>query len=208
MLIGLHGKKGSGKDTIYDIIREDFQGIGVNVVRDAFADRLKLSAYRSFKPDATLEEAYDWAERLKNGGYVISIGENHRTMKEATGRQFFQYFGTEAHRDIFGQDFWVDAVLPDWQDDDYGREDGLTRNDILVITDVRFENEADRILDCGGHVWHVVRPSTEDDDDHVSEQVLADEYFSYKIENLTTIEALRSKVHLGVWNALAQQVAP
>jgi len=29
-----------------------------------------------------------------------------------TGRQALQRYGTEGHRDVFGEDFWVDALLP------------------------------------------------------------------------------------------------
>jgi hypothetical protein len=207
MLIGLHGKAGSGKDTIYQIIKEEFEGPGVRVLRDAFADRLKLSAFRCFKPDATLEEAYEFFEVIKNHGSIVAYDMHDDPIAEVTGREFSQYYGTEGHRNVLGEDVWVDAVLPSWQDDDYGREDGITRNDILVITDVRFPNEAERILDCGGAVWHVYRPSSEVGDTHISEADLNPEYFSYTIENLTTLDALRPKVHLGVWSELAQQVA-
>lgn len=211
MLIGLHGKAKSGKDTVCSMIREDFEGAGCRVVRDAFADRLKLSAYRCFKPDATVEEALAWANLLKNDeSFIIAEArsEGGSTLgAHITGRQFLQHYGTEAHRDVFVQDFWVDAVLPDWQDDDFGRGDGLTVNDILVITDVRFTNEAERILECGGVVWHVVRPEAEVGDTHASEQMLPSEYISYTIENLTSLEALRAKVHVGLYTEMAGRAA-
>ncbi len=204
MLIGLHGQARSGKDTIYRLIEEDFGGTGVKVTRDAFADRMILSMCRLFFPNADLTFALAWWKWFKEDG-DIDVAVQAADRLTIDGRTVGQRYGTESHRHIFGEDFWVDVVLPNWQDDDYGRMDGLTRSDILVITDVRFENEAERILDCGGCLWRITRPGTPEYE-HSSARVLPDEYFTYHIENKTNLDALRAKVQLGVWNEALRQV--
>lgn len=201
MLIGLHGRATCGKDTIYQIIQDEFGGGHLRVVRDAFADGLKLSAYRCFEPESTLEEAYAWFETLKRDGSIYAEDASNTLIAEASGRDFLEQYG-EGHRNTFGEDFWLDQVLPCWRDDDYGRNDGLTRDDILIVTDVRRVIEAERILDCGGSVWKVTRPGVEE---RTSEPPLPSDYISYTIDNRTSIDALRSKTLLGVWNELAQQ---
>lgn len=207
MLIGLHGKAKSGKDTVYQMIAEDFSGPRVKVVRDAFADRLKISAARAIGFDGTTEECIALCNDIKSRGVLTTEYGPNDEFISITGREFLQYYGTEAHRQVFAENFWVDAVLPNWHDDDYGREDELTRDDILVITDVRFPNEAERILECGGAVWHLVRPDADVGDTHASEQVLPSDLITATVENLTSLDALRAKVHMAFYNELAMQVA-
>lgn len=150
MILGLTGVAGSGKDSAFKrieaIYREDAylrERFPKGVRRIAFADALKRSAMATlgFKhPELTL-----WsANRLKDGGIVtISIpdakGEHVSWM--VTGREFFQYAGYEGGRQIHGDDVWVDAALP--LDAEYDPDE------LLVVTDTRFPNEADRIHDLG-----------------------------------------------------------
>lgn len=94
-----------------------------------------------------------------------------------SGRTFLQRYGTEAHRDLFGDDFWVDALLPleikKFHGDEARWQKNFPTSDIAVITDVRFENEAERIRDLGGQVWRIDRPDLpETEDQHASEQAL------------------------------------
>jgi hypothetical protein len=204
MLIGLHGKARSGKDTIFEFIKEDYEGDDLRVIRDAFADRLKLSAARAlgFKYESPTDCLY-YMNALKEGGTVVATIPHGDDVKvaEITGREYLQLYGTEAHRDVFGHDFWVQAVLPDWDDETYGRKDILPR-DILVVTDVRFPNEAEQILNCGGSVWHIVRDSVDTGDAHASEVPLPREFVTRTITNNHTLQGLQSKVHIAVWEEL------
>jgi hypothetical protein len=183
-LIGLHGPKQSGKDATYRAIKEIKDDTTTGVVRDAFADRLKLSAARCFKPDATLEEALEWANRIKQDEFTIEVWYGGTDDYEVvTGREFLQHYGTEAHREVFADDFWIEAVIPNPNALAFGRED-LVDGDILVITDVRFPNEAEAIRDAGGEVWKIYRPEAENTGDtHASEVPLPDELIDRVIDN-------------------------
>lgn len=157
MILGLHGKMGAGKD---EAAKRLALLAPIPVVRVAYADKLKKSAA------ALLGCSVDDLERWKNDSRVsLFLCDEIGPMmdEQQTIRSFLQRYGTEAHRDVFGQDFWLDAALP------IGRDYSSA---LYVVTDVRFENEADRIHELGGRVARVVGVN-EDTGTHLSEQVLA-----------------------------------
>ena len=197
-LIGLHGKKRAGKDTVYSILNDYLE---FSVKRDGFADRLKLSAIRCFAPDADLEGAIEVANMLKEKGSLILLNEETQDSLSITGREYLQNYGTEAHRDVFDKDFWISAVLPDLDDKlNFGRKDEEPWH-LLVITDVRFPNEAEAVRKAGGVIWHVVRPGEDDEDTHASEIPLPDDLINFTIKNDGSLEDLEETVRKA-WNLL------
>jgi hypothetical protein len=113
-LIGLCGKKLSGKDTAYlqaaDILRRDHQ---MKVGRVAFADPLKQ-------------------EVSEITGFRVEFIEEHK--KEF--RSLLQVWGTEFRRQWNGSDYWTNKMAKIVALSE-------PRFDVLFITDVRFKNEAD-----------------------------------------------------------------
>lgn len=179
MIIGLHGKKRVGKDTVYEIIRSSYP----HAVRLAFADKMRESIAALF--DIPVEEMED----LKESEATFNL-ETDGTNKTFTWREFIQRYGTEAHRNVFGQDFWINAVFPTAFPTAY-----VDPSNITIVTDVRFHNEAQRILDLGGHIISVVRPDKEYiSDSHVSEKGLSEEFISYEIVNDGSLEQLQERV--------------
>lgn len=167
MILGLHGKMGAGKDTAYERLRVLVTDLPV--IRVSYADRLKESV------SALLGISRSQIEAWKNhADVVVAVGvrgdftNRVRTFEstEQSFRQFLQRYGTEAHRHVFGDDFWLDAALP--LDRDYS-------NALYVVTDVRFENEADRIRSLGGSIIRIIGPET-NTGSHVSEQTLDCDY--------------------------------
>ncbi len=168
MLVGFHGKLGSGKDAAaarLSLLITDY-----DYQRRAFADPLKESAAAAL--GVTRE---DLESRKNDPDSVVALisrvpypGDKespyHEPVNEVTVREYLQLYGTESHRDIFGQDFWVDATLaPDFDHSGW----------LIAVTDVRFPNERDRIHDLGGKVVHILGPN-EGGSTHASEQVLED----------------------------------
>lgn len=174
MILGLHGKMGAGKDTVYERLLElyDFK-----TVRISYADKLKESVA------ALLGLTRDQIETYKNttDAVVTFDGGWRGPIKRQTFREFLQRYGTESHREIFGQDFWLDSALPlpryEEDLDGQSRLVGPTYNDgaLYVVTDVRFPNEAERIRRLGGAIVKVVGPD-ENTGDHASEQTLPCDY--------------------------------
>jgi hypothetical protein len=219
-LIGLHGRLQSGKDTAYEIIDRSAVEDNKLVVRHALADALKMSALRSLGLDKALqvfeiEEVLGVSELLKKSGRVtVSWERPNGTLTSAsiTGRQFLQFYGTESHREAdlgssFGPDFWIDNLLPKgevdgnpafWQN---FKESWAGFADFAVVTDIRFENEARRILDLGGEVWYIDAEERlgPNEEAHISEQKLPDEYISKFLDNNSTLGNFEAEV----LNALA-----
>lgn len=184
-IIGLTGLARSGKDSVGQAVQTLHEGSMVHVKTTGFAHLLKLSVARLFYPDIGLRSALDWCDWLKdNADIVVEERGVIGVVEQITGRQLLQRYGTEAHRDTFHEDFWLDAVLPE------GRNDC----DVLVVMDVRFENEAQRVLDRGGEVWKIERPGVEPVDGHSSEDGIPDSMVTRTIVNDGTLEDLRNKV--------------
>lgn len=59
-------------------------------------------------------------------------------------------------REVLGTDVWLDAVLPEGE---RGGPGGYYPDEVpTVVTDVRYINEAERVIALGGRVWYVNRP--------------------------------------------------
>lgn len=180
MVIGLHGKMGAGKN---ECARRLALLTEQPVVEVSFAAKIKESAA------ALLGVTVDVLERWKNdpsrmvcaGGLYDGLG--FMPTHPLTVREFLQRYGTEAHRDVFGDGFWLDAALPikGVPTGEVGAtgaailELGGYDDALYVVTDVRFQNEADRVRHVGGFVVAVMGPDA-DTGTHSSEQPLACDY--------------------------------
>lgn len=185
MIIGLTGLKGSGKDTVAAYLIKEY-----GYERQAFADKLKRSAAALFDINPAEFEA------LKNDPTAfVSIGFKGAPeglasamwspSREISVREYLQRYGTEAHRDIFGADFWVDQLLP---------VGGYYADRNIVITDTRFISESDRIKFLSGVVVRVYRGTASADDLHASEQEQLEIEADYEIDNTGTLDELPKKV--------------
>lgn len=199
-LIGINGFKESGKDTTYNIIARDFTGYGPahRVERRAFADKLKIMAALALGFERTEDELISLMDSMKHRSTISVlydepglIGVGGEVLHDLTGREYLQWFGGHA-RTVFGEGFWVDQVVPEqrttfneiWstlgRNMAGAREVGMPA--IGCITDVRYPNEAERVLDVGGEVWEVIRPGLESDG-HASETPLPRELITTQIDN-------------------------
>jgi hypothetical protein len=182
-IIGLSGYAQSGKDTVAALIAEN---VSEKVKTTAFADLIKVSAARSLgvlrhPDDVGLNAVHHWADAFKLGHRVQIINPEGEVLHQITGRSYLQRYGSEAHRDLFGSDFWVEQI--DWSPD----------CDVLIITDCRFANEAHAIHERGGEVWRINRPSSRQGG-HISEQPLADELVDIEILNAGSLQDLARTV--------------
>ncbi|MCK9436751.1 MAG: hypothetical protein M0Q12_06035 [Synergistaceae bacterium] len=190
MWIGITGPAQSGKDTVYGILKDIF---GNKCQRFSFADKLKDSActllnisreqleglkiFDSVKFRLILDE--DW------GGPIDYCYPDDDIMVEPfTMRTFLQRYGTEAHRNIFGKDFWVEQLFKNVPDDN---------NMLFVITDVRFDNEAKAIKDRKGFVIRLTRNGT-GNMKHASEVPIDMDLVDVVIINDGSIEDLKNNI--------------
>lgn len=203
-LIGINGFKRSGKGEVYNTI-VDYASLREETAKDkGYADKLKQYAALSLGYTGTPQELYEIGDALKLDGVRIAVeryasgqGQVRDVLVEEdsiTGRQYLQHVGNEA-RNLFGEFFWVDQVTPFdrrtlkqvWEDDRYRLPD------YAGITDLRYQNEANRVRTLGGIVIEVVRPGVESDG-HASEQRLPRHLVDYTIHNDDTLAVLYDKV--------------
>jgi hypothetical protein len=173
-LIGIAGKKRSGKDTAAREIKSLLSPMRIDVVR--FADPLKEFCSKIF--GWTLE-SLDGPQKEMPDPYWAREGRPALSRREAMKRLGTE-FGRECHPDV-----WIRFAL--LQTDLLlsgnhvqaveGMGHGLdyqTRQaaQLVLITDVRFLNEARAIKAAGGLVVRLHRPQTETPDSHISEAEL------------------------------------
>ena len=176
MIIGLSGKTGAGKDTVAQILVEEF-----GYKRVAFADKIK-ECLLALDP-AIWTNPNGLTERLS--GMIKMMGwEQAKQHPEV--RRLLQRMGTEVGREILGGRTWINQVFYEINVDPF-------RN--WVVTDVRFVNEAaitnSSIKDR--QLWRIERdlPAI---NNHASETELDNWQFDKVIENNGTLEELAIKV--------------
>lgn len=125
------------------------------------------------------------------------FGKGETYIKPMTVREFLQRLGTDAVRNGLHDNTWVNALMADYQLQ-VGKYDGVPIRDSYpnwIVTDCRFPNEAEAILNKGGVVIRVNRGLVDTPKEkHISEIALDSWEFDYVIENDGNIEDLISKV--------------
>jgi hypothetical protein len=168
-VVGLSGWARSGKDTLANHLVEN-RGF----VKMSFADPIREALVRL---DPRIE--------VKGLGHiglawaVRTIGWETLKDESPDVRVLMQRMGTEVGRQMFSQDFWVDAAMK-------RAEDGAK----IVFADCRFPNEADAIKKLGGKVVRVVRDGVAPANAHVSETALDDYDFDVVIDNGSSLAVL------------------
>lgn len=172
MLIGLCGAAGSGKGSVASfLVAEGFGEI-------AFADPI----YAAVSAMTGISE-----EKLKDRAFkerqIAGIGKSPR--------ELLQLFGTEFGRNLIGESIWIDLAMQKV-------ERYTTAFVSVVISDVRFDNEAEAIRSAGGFVWRVVRdaPSCLNSlaAKHASEAGISSHLIDSVITNNGTLGDLRAEV--------------
>lgn len=137
-IVGVLGFAGSGKDTVGNMLIE------AGYEKASFASTLKDAISIMFSWDRELlegstEQSREWREN-PDAYWSKHLGYN------VTPRLILQRFGTEACRDVLGENIWVYSLLR-----------SLDPNKKYVITDVRFPNEISMIKSVGGKLIRVRR---------------------------------------------------
>jgi len=129
-LIGLCGKKQSGKDTTADWLVKHYM-----FQKRAFADPLKECCQLLFR--LTREQVHDPLQK-----------ETVDPRWGQTPRRILQRVGTDLFRKHYDESFWL-RCFEEWYE--------THRHLDIVCTDVRFQNEADCIRRLGGVVIRITR---------------------------------------------------
>jgi hypothetical protein len=143
-LIGITGAAGSGKDTAADRL------VSAHAFRKvSFAGPLKdgLCAMFNWTPEQINDRVFKETS-------LPDIGKSPR--------QLMQLLGTEYGREMVHPDIWLILARR--------KIEAFMQYRSVVISDVRFDNEAEMIRAMGGQIIHLIRPGISAVAAHVSEQ--------------------------------------
>lgn len=175
VLIGLCGIKGSGKSTVATYL-SDFYGFNeytfASPIREIVKTMFLISEWQLSEPELKEKCIDDYFN--------------------VTPRKAMQFVGTELVREHIGEllphigsDFWIEHLFRRM----------LKNGDVdsnVVISDVRFQNEADKIRSLGGVIVKIIRPSIYSLDSHSSEN--GDIAPDYVVDNVTDFRSEVSKL--------------
>jgi hypothetical protein len=166
MIIGLSGYARSGKDEVAKILVEEY-----GYTRAAFADKIREFLYET-NPQIG-------GNRLQ---HLIDTYGWDVAKSQPEVRHLLQSIGVGA-RKIFGEEFWIHQALKD-----------LNSKDNIVISDVRFTNEAECINQRDGQLWRIKRPGVQPVNSHISEHDMEGYPVDKILKNEGTLEDLRTLV--------------
>lgn len=158
-IIAISGKIGAGKNYLSNKLAEVYHQRGFTTGETTFAYALKNEAteimndFRNGFSDETISENRNIPlEQVHYLRFIITDELNRVTdlsgwVKTEAVRKFVQYLGTDIRRNQ-DYDYWVNKIeefIPD-------------KVDYVFIPDVRFPNEADKVLNLGGVLFRVDVP--------------------------------------------------
>jgi energy-coupling factor transporter ATP-binding protein EcfA2 len=166
MIIGLCGKKGSGKSTVGKILNENY-GYEQISFATPIKDMLKAMGLRDTEiNDPVFKEIV-----------LDEFGQSPR--------QLMQSLGTAWGRETVKNTIWIEAL-----------KKRLDPSVNYVIDDVRFDNEARFIQEHGGSVILVNRQKASADDEHISEAGLTEHLVDGIINNERGFKELEEQTTL------------
>lgn len=217
MLLGFTGKAGSGKNTAAKIVSEEIGncvevsfaaplrdllgmclGLTEEQVQSTYREDVKalpiMRAFPGCRPDFH-KGWWDFCDKhkikigvdLKMSGGTMLMTLLGDLQKPITVRKLLQVIGTDFVRDQVDPDLWVKITM----DAVY---DNLISGKNVLVTDVRFPNEAQAITLSGGQVFEIQRPSLVTKDNHKSEEPLQRELIDFVILNDRGIEELKEEL--------------
>jgi hypothetical protein len=168
-VLGLSGYARSGKDTAADYLVDSY-----GFTKMSFADPMK-------KALITLDPMIDFGEGRAYLSQAIRVGWDELKKISTEIRPLLQRMGTEIGRNMWGEDFWVDAAI-----------NSIPDGSKVVFADVRFPNEARAVKELGGQVWRVERNGVGPANSHVSETALDGYKFDKVFDNSSSIEDFKT----------------
>ena len=194
IVIGLQGKKRSGKDTFAGFLVKHLKD--KKVARTAFANPLKqmltdISGVDFFsEEDKETDQVFtinmvkfqEYTDLLLDVSVFYQVDKFARIEDFGTlyiyssKRKLMQFFGTDICRKYKGDLYWVDKLQ-------------ILDADVLIVTDVRFQTEADKIKSLGGILVEIINPLIESTDTHSSENaVLPSDWEVYNSGSLNDLD--------------------
>ena len=163
MIIGLCGKKGSGKSTAATYLKEKY---GTNRVN--FKDALVTEIKQNFNP--LLNAMIELLEKQDYDGNCALTIDQLFDKKPPVIRTLMQCYGTEVRR-ADNENYWKNKWIVST----------MEKGGRIVCDDVRFLNEADAVKSVGGFIIKIEREGLVSNDTHKSETEMDSINYDYVI---------------------------
>lgn len=181
-LIGIAGYARSGKDTA-----AEYLAMRYSYKKVAFADSIK-KALIALNPTITVYHPVNKESALMPlQTAVFSFGWEQLKSLSPDIRPLLQKFGTEVGRQMWGENFWINRLFLD----NLGERK-------LIVSDVRYWNEAQEIRRKGGEIWSIQRIDGRPVNGHSSENDLDNYDFDRIFFNDSTEDALFDRIDLAL----------
>ena len=175
LIIGISGKKQSGKNTMCDCLHEYFidKYSRYDVDIFSFADALKNKVCKDVLglTEEQVNGTDEQKETLTNYKWK-NLPQAIRNDKQGvmTAREIMQIVGTNIFRNYFDDSIWVNATMRDIE---------KSNNKVALISDVRFPSEVNSLLNNNAYVIRLLRDVCETDS-HPSETALDNFNFDHE----------------------------
>ena len=177
-VILINGKARSGKDTVASMFAKAFSSKGIYAKVFSFAKPMKEIISETFCITETALEEY----KNKPEKFTVQIlADDELILCETNFRKILQYFGTEAMKEVFGNNVWAKLAADNVFESDAN---------VFICSDFRFNIEAEEFLKLASkykiHVYFIKVESdmqTINQNAHISERDLDDFCFDYTLIN-------------------------
>jgi hypothetical protein len=193
LLIGITGLARSGKDTFAKMLAEElYKQTDHLFILMAYAHELKLKIQKDF--DLSYEQLWGAEKEIEDKRYKrpfeyhggVRAGRDKLPNIYWTSREIMQNYG-QFYRTI-DYNFWVKHLFNIIEQNDYKN---------VIITDIRYPNEAQPIVDRDGYIVRMIREDkTEIHNQYHSSEISMDSYdkIDFIIQNNGTLDELKFNV--------------
>lgn len=173
-IIGLSGFAQSGKDTAGKYLCDKY-----GYMRVSFADAVRDGLYAlnpliCITPEESKE--FDGMMGILRLELMVNRFGYEQAKKCKEVRQLLQRYGTEAGREIHGNQCWTNIGLRK-----------AAKYPKVVFTDVRFENEVEAVKSIGGTVIRIKRNGVGAVNGHISDKPLPGHLIDIELDNSGTL---------------------
>ena len=180
IIIGMGGRKESGKDTVADFLVEEHgytKHEMSSVLHDIF---MVMDPWVSVREDEAEISEFIRPGFMRYSTLCATVGYvEAKRFREV--RRLLQALGTDVGRNMISEDVWVDVM----------RHKITNTEGNVVFTGVRYPNERALLRELGGTAVWVNRPGLPEGDTHTSETSLGQEDFDMVLDNTADLAHLR-----------------
>jgi hypothetical protein len=186
-IIGITGFKGAGKDTLANIL--DGSKGDAGLLQKIFSQGISRLTFA--------EPIYAMMEAL-----LTSMGLDPKTTREnkeeiipvlgVSRRTLLQTLGTEWGRKVIRAKIWIDI---------FESRSSRARHDIVMVTDLRFDNEGEHVHERQGIILRITQPGQVREDGHESEVGMSDHLIDIDIISDGSVQDLEKRVER-IWELI------